>query len=459
MAGRQRQGQGARRQQASGPRAGLRSGVGHAAPSRSAGVAGAGAVRAEVTILRWAHGGDGVAVPDDGPWAGRVVFVPGAVPGDRLEVEAVEVKPRWLRTRVVRILAPSPERVTPPCPVQAACGGCPWMVGTVTTQATSRGLILRGEIAKRLGLRDADVRVRETQAAFGYRQRARFTIRADRAGRPQAGFMGRDSHAFVPVSRCAIVRPAIADAFPGLLAAWPAGLEGRLTVLAGVSQDGSEGVAAFAEPLGAPAFTFGPPTVRVAFGAFSQALGAAAFAQANPEVAAQIAADLVAALGPGDGGPRHAVELFAGSGTLTHALWAAGFTVDAYEVAEAARAPFSAAEEAFATPEAADSRWSACDLLATGMLLPPPRRAPEVVLLDPPRTGARALVPWLRHVAAHTLLYVACDLAAALRDLSELLAGEPAAGLAPWGLVQAISYDMFVHSGHQEVLFVLRRGA
>ncbi len=426
-------------------------------------------VRAEVSVLRWAHGGDGVAVPEDGPWAGRVVFVPGAVPGDRLEVEAVEVKPRWLRVRILRILTPSPERVTPPCPVQMACGGCPWMVGSTAAQARSREAILRGEITKRLGRPDVPVTLRPTPGAFSYRQRARFTVRPDPDGRMRAGFMGAASHAFVAAERCAIVRPAITDALPALLTALPRAFDGRITVLSGAPLDApatpgptTEAVAAWAEPRGGAPFPLGPGRVMVPFGPFRQPMAPAAFAQANPEVTAQILADVARALevAVSDVASPHAAELFAGSGTLTHALWSAGCTVDAWEVDEDARVAFTEAAGRAAesgASSASDSRWSACDLLATGLVTPPPRRPPDVILLDPPRTGARELMPWLRRQPARLMLYLACDLAAALRDLQDLLTPRDADPTPPWRLDHAISYDMFPHSGHQEVLFVLTR--
>ena len=41
-------------------------------------------ILSDLEVIRWAHGGDGVAVPASGPLAGMVVFVPGGVPGDRV---------------------------------------------------------------------------------------------------------------------------------------------------------------------------------------------------------------------------------------------------------------------------------------------------------------------------------------------------------------------------------------
>ncbi len=76
-------------------------------------------------VLRWAHGGEGVAIPGSGARAGGIVFVPDAVPGDVVDGDVVEGKARWARIAVTRRVRASPERVPVPCALQARCGGCP----------------------------------------------------------------------------------------------------------------------------------------------------------------------------------------------------------------------------------------------------------------------------------------------------------------------------------------------
>jgi 23S rRNA (uracil1939-C5)-methyltransferase len=160
-----------------------------------------------------------------------------------------------------------------------------------------------------------------------------------------------------------------------------------------------------------------------------------------------------------DGGREaRAIELFAGAGTLTQALWAEGYAVAAYEVDAGAAAGFHATRERLGVaPER--GRWCTNDLLVTGVpeRLPGQEGPPDLVLLDPPRTGAKALVPWLRGTMARTVVYVSCDLATALRDVSEL-AGR--GDRRRYDVTRLIAYDMFPHTGHQELLLVLeRRGA
>ena len=59
---------------------------------------------------------------------GRTWFVEGAVPGDLIEAETVRAHARFVEGRAARIDRPGPSRRSAPCPMQGACGGCPWMV-------------------------------------------------------------------------------------------------------------------------------------------------------------------------------------------------------------------------------------------------------------------------------------------------------------------------------------------
>ena len=72
-----------------------------------------------VDVIDLAFGGEGVARA-----GGYVVFVPGGVPGDRLDVRVTQVRPRFARGQVERIDTPSPLRTEPPCPYFGRCGGC-----------------------------------------------------------------------------------------------------------------------------------------------------------------------------------------------------------------------------------------------------------------------------------------------------------------------------------------------
>src|ERR1700722_14509374 len=83
-----------------------------------------------VKVDSMAPAGDAVARAEG---SARVLFVPHAAPGDRLEVEVFESKSNFARARIKKVLSSGPDRIDPPCPLLAAaarpgpaCGGCDW---------------------------------------------------------------------------------------------------------------------------------------------------------------------------------------------------------------------------------------------------------------------------------------------------------------------------------------------
>src|SRR5690606_20409096 len=57
---------------------------------------------------------------------GKVIFIPGALPGERLRVRILQERKDYARAEIAGILAPSPMRVEPPCVLAGRCGGCDW---------------------------------------------------------------------------------------------------------------------------------------------------------------------------------------------------------------------------------------------------------------------------------------------------------------------------------------------
>ena len=74
----------------------------------------------QVTFHAFAHGGEAIALANDG----RVVFVQGALPGETATVKLLKVKKRWARGELLEIQQTSPDRVKVGCPAAAAGAGC-----------------------------------------------------------------------------------------------------------------------------------------------------------------------------------------------------------------------------------------------------------------------------------------------------------------------------------------------
>ena len=83
----------------------------------------------ELTIDRVAFGGQGIAHVD-----GLVIFVKGAIPGDRVNALIFRKKKAYAEARIQELLVPSPDRIKAPCPYFGICGGCQWQHVTYERQ-------------------------------------------------------------------------------------------------------------------------------------------------------------------------------------------------------------------------------------------------------------------------------------------------------------------------------------
>jgi 23S rRNA (uracil1939-C5)-methyltransferase len=197
--------------------------------------------RVELRLDGIAHGGEAF-----GRDRGRVVFVPFAIPGERVRVEVLEEKPRWARTRLLEVLESSPDRVDPPCPHfgPEQCGGCQWQHIAYERQAGLKEEILADQL-RRLGhiaeppVADiialagpeaTDPAATETDVlAFRYRNQTRFVVGPD--GR--LGYRRNLAPDVIPVDRCLLLDERLDDLHGALDLLWPS-LTG-VTLRAGIT--------------------------------------------------------------------------------------------------------------------------------------------------------------------------------------------------------------------------------
>jgi 23S rRNA (uracil1939-C5)-methyltransferase len=126
----------------------------------------------ELNIDRVAFGGQGVSRLD-----GLVIFVKGAVPGDRVRALIMRKKKAYAEAKIQELLAPSPDRIQAPCPYFGNCGGCQWQHVTYERQIEYK----RGHVEEALshigslsGIKVHDPIRSERQ--FGYRNKMEFSF-------------------------------------------------------------------------------------------------------------------------------------------------------------------------------------------------------------------------------------------------------------------------------------------
>ncbi|WP_298269341.1 23S rRNA (uracil(1939)-C(5))-methyltransferase RlmD [Geobacter sp.] len=141
---------------------------------------------------------------------GKACFVPFTAPGDLVRIRVAVAKPSYLEGELAELLEPSPLRVTPPCPVFGTCGGCTWQHLGYDAQCDAKSAIF-GETLWRFGRIRPEVIAPVVPAPepYGYRARVQFKIRWS-GGRLHIGFYRRGSHYVVDVpGRCAICHPTL----------------------------------------------------------------------------------------------------------------------------------------------------------------------------------------------------------------------------------------------------------
>lgn len=127
----------------------------------------------EVMIADLNHNGEGV-----GRWEGRVVFVPDTVPGDRVVVRLIRVKPQYAQAKLHQLLDASPHRVRPSCIVADKCGGCQWQHVSYAYQLEAkRNLVIQD--LERIGGFDQPVvnPVLASAESLGYRNKATYPVK------------------------------------------------------------------------------------------------------------------------------------------------------------------------------------------------------------------------------------------------------------------------------------------
>jgi 23S rRNA (uracil1939-C5)-methyltransferase len=411
------------------------------------------------------HGGDAVIETGRG-----IVMARGALPGERVSLRLERSRSGVLRGTVLALLEPNPERVPPSCPVVARCGGCPMMPLSYAAQARFKRERLARVLAEH-GAPEPEFVPGLSQLA--YRVRARLAWQRNRAGLA-LGYRAAGSAFVVDAPECAVLSPPLARGFAELRRALAAQLQGRGEVALGIGAGegctldlGSEqpqppevyaacerlaarpGISGVALRIGQSeergqrlaAAEWGDPRqhVRAADGLDLLAPGGS-FTQANREVNAVLVSRVGLLAEPV--GAR-VLELYAGYGNLTVALARGALELRAVEAQREA----AAACEHNLRARGFDHARVVCADAARGAA----GRGPlDVVVLDPPRSGAREVLPVLIERRPSRIVYVSCDLASLRRDLGSLRQ-------AGYRVDAAVALDMFPQTAHLESVVRLQK--
>lgn len=383
--------------------------------------------RFEVTVERVAHGGFCVARHE-----GRAVFVRHTLPGERVVVEVTEgaEADRFLRADAVEVLEASADRVVAPCRYAGPgrCGGCDWQHVTPEAQRRLKVAVVEEQL-RRLAKVDREVVVEPVEGpadGLGWRTRVQFAV--DEQGR--AGLRKHRSHEVVAVDACLIASPDVEQvgvegrSWPGIAGVEVIAATGSSDRVVVVTPHEGHRVPLVETPVavsvlrgdgkGGTQRIHGRGHVREVAVGHTWRVSGSGFWQVHPAAAQVLTGAVMDAVAPRPG--ESAMDLYCGVGLFAAALAEAvgpdGEVVavesDSVAVADAT-ANLAGFPQAVLVPETVDRALEKA----------PEDFVAEVVVLDPPRSGAgRSVVGRIARVRPRAVAYVACDPAALARDVA-----------------------------------------
>jgi 23S rRNA (uracil1939-C5)-methyltransferase len=373
-----------------------------------------------VTIERLLPGGVGLAHAD-----GLTLFVSLAAPGDEVRVRIDRVQGKVAFASIHEIIKPSSVRVDPPCPYFGRCGGCDFQQLTYESQLQAKVDIIRDcfqRIAKILEPVDLNI---HPSPEWQYRARALWQTDADKK---VLGYYVRGSREVCDVEYCAVLVSELQQTLESLRSTIETSTSAR--DIAAVTGDESVSV----DP---PLANFEPLEISRTIAGERYQFSAKSFFQINHQL---LPALIHEAVGSAKG--KVAIDLYCGVGLFTLPLarrFTQVFGVEANERATRfTRANLDSAQLNNAKVFTADvGNW-----LRNGEL----RGTPDLLLLDPPRTGAEnKVITGILSLRPTCIVYVSCDPATLARDLKKLLAGG-------YSLDTVSAFDMFPQTHHVETV-------
>lgn len=391
-----------------------------------------------------AHGGHCVARLD-----GQVVFVRHTLPGERVRIRITERTTSFLRADAVEILTAAPGRVEPPCVYAGPgrCGGCDFQHVDPAVQRQLLGDVVREQLRRLAGITwDGEVEAVDPQA-LGWRTRVQFAV--DAQGRP--GLRKHRSHEIIPVDRCLIAHPDLpvvlnrewdADSVEAIVSSTGDKL---LVTDASISDEVEAEVSGVVASDGTTRGGRGAVTERVGSADFR--VSGSGFWQVHPAAGSTLVDAVLAGGDVRDGDT--VLDLYAGVGLFTTFLAeqvGEGGTVLSVESDQTASR--DARRNLHELPQVRLVGETVERALRHGLL----GASADVIVLDPPRTGAKKAVQGIVDLAPRRIVYVACDPAALARDLASFMAR----GYALTGLR---AFALFPMTQHVECVAVLERSA
>ena len=406
------------------------------------------------------------------------VFVPFVLPGEKVEADIRQKKPGFARGAVTQVIEASPDRVEAPCQYFGQCGGCHYQHIAYERQLEFKAAILR-ETLQRIAKIELKSEIHlHASPAWNYRNRTRLQVQT--APEFALGYFQFASHKLLAVRGCPISSPLLnrviarllelrgldrpapveeielfadaadehllawafcgRDARANDLLRWAEALARELPEISGVTFFASrrrgqdEDTPSDTKPLAQS----GATSLRYRTKNHEYQVSAGSFFQVN-----RFLIDDLISVVTGQASGELALDLYAGVGLFSTVLAQNFHHILGVEASHTAHGDFL--QNVPANVKAAGARTE--DYLRNRLV----RKRPDLVVLDPPRTGAgKTVIRSLVELGAPLVRYVSCDPATLARDVAPLLA-------AGYHIAEAHLFDLFPETFHVESVMLLSR--
>ena len=431
--------------------------------------------------------GAGVARVD-----GRVVFVPGALPGETCTVHIAHIGRSAVFAELLRTDCPSAHRVKPDCPYYPRCGGCALRHMDYAQELALKRAHVLNCLTRIGGQTLRELSITGAEQTDDYRNKVQFPVQ-EQNGKPAAGFFAGKTHTVIPVVHCRI-QPDCADRIRAAVLDWMRKYSIRAYdeaahtgyILHIYIRFGAESgqilvcVTANTQQLpkrkqlvqmlltAEPGITtvvfspntkkgntvlgtefvplFGSGTITDTLCGLQFRLSAPAFYQVNHTQAERLYEKAVSLAGLT--GKETVLDLYCGTGTITlclarHAKKAVGVEIIPQAIEDA---KYNAEQNGMNNAE-----FYCMDAGAAAGMLAERGETPDVIVVDPPRKGVSAdVIAAIAAMQPARVVYVSCDPATLARDVRLLTE-------KGYVLRSAEAIDLFPRCAHVETVCLLSK--
>ncbi len=403
----------------------------------------------DLVVDTYTYGGEVLGrLPDK-----RAAFVPFALAGERVRVALVDEKPSYVRTQLIEVLEPSPDRTTARCKHFSHCGGCHYQHITYDTQLAAKQEIVHDQLSRIAKLNNVNVRPIISGSAWYYRNHIQFHL----SPQGKLGYHRCDSDTILAVNECHLPVDVLNNIWPQLDFDVPqeptrvglrVGLEAEVQMI--IESNSIIPPALLVEEAPVSAVHISPAGLLVMAGSEQVVMevhsrlfqvSAGSFFQTNTSVAEKMVEYLLERL-PLAANTR-VLELYSGVGLFS------AFIAPMVDRLVCVESSSSACEDILVNLDEFDNV----------VLYEAPARQvfgeidfhPDVILLDPPRSGLdKHSLDSVVDLRPSTIAYVSCDPATFARDAKRI-------NRANYYLDEVTPFDLFPQTYHIEVVGIWRR--